>query len=493
MGGETTVFGSPAVSRNIVLLTSSLCALIGISFSPGLLTAQDQEPFDQLTIVVPAVEGGGWDLTARDVKKTLEEEGLAQNIQIIRSPGAGGLIGLAQFVAGRRGDGSALLISGMFTVGAETPNRAIVSLIDATPIARLTETGAVIVVPSISTIQSIEELIVMFESNPDRLVWSGGSLGGPDQMVLRGLADALGVDPGRIHYQAYPGGTDVGASLVAGHANVGISDFSELEALIDAGHLRALALSSEHRLPDVPIPTLKEVGIDITLGNWRGIFAPPGISASQKQRLVAMFDRLSASPVWQRALAQHYWSDAYLSGDHFESFVRSQYNLARVLPELRALPTDINRSYIFRVIWRRYAWLVILLAFVLTLAGIALWQRTGTQRKVADLAATVEIMSGDAEAQSVKLLEALQGRMQNIQDDFEKWGLSTAEQEIALLLLKGLRLQEIADIRNTSERTVRQQASSIYRKGRLESRTDLSAYFIEDLMNPMVDASQTGD
>lgn len=481
------------MSQNILLLISSLCTLTSISFWPGLLTAQAQEPFDRLTIVVPAVEGGGWDLTARDVKKTLEEEGLARNIQIMRSPGAGGLIGLAQFVEGRRGNGSALLISGMFTVGAEFPNRAIVSLLDATPIARLTETGAVIVVPSISTIQSIEELIVVFESNPGLLVWSGGSLGGPDQMVLRSLADALGVDPGRIHYQAYPGGTDVGASLVAGNANVGISDFSELEALIDAGHLRALALSSEHRLPNTPIPTLKEVGIDIALGNWRGVFAPPGISASQRQRLVAMFDTLSESPVWQRALAQHYWTDSYLSGDQFESFVRSQYKLARVLPELVAKPPDVDGSYIFRVIWRRYAWLVILLVMVLTLAGIALWQRHRTERRVAQLAATLEIMSGDAEVQTAKLHEALQGRMQHIQDDFDKWGLSAAEQEIALLLLKGLRLQEIADFRKTSERTVRQQAQSIYRKGKLESRTELSAYFIEDFINPMEDATQAKD
>ncbi|MCY3987364.1 MAG: tripartite tricarboxylate transporter substrate binding protein, partial [Gammaproteobacteria bacterium] len=76
---------------------------------------------------MPAVPGGGWDLTAQAVRDTLEEEGLARSINISHSPGAGGLIGLAQFVEGRRGDGATILIGGLFTVGAEMPNRASVS------------------------------------------------------------------------------------------------------------------------------------------------------------------------------------------------------------------------------------------------------------------------------------------------------------------------------------------------------------------------------
>lgn len=80
-----------------------------------------------------------------------------------------------------------------------------------------------------------------------------------------------------------------------------------------------------------------------------------------------------------------------------------------------------------------------------------------------------------------------------IEQQFERWGLSTAEKEIALLLLKGLEHKEIAELRNVSETTVRQQARSVYRKGGLSGRHDLAAFFLEDLLAPRsastVDAS----
>lgn len=71
-----------------------------------------------------------------------------------------------------------------------------------------------------------------------------------------------------------------------------------------------------------------------------------------------------------------------------------------------------------------------------------------------------------------------------IEQQFERWGLSAAEKEIALLLLKGLEHKEIAGLRNVSETTVRQQARSVYRKGGLSGRHDLAAFFLEDLLAP---------
>lgn len=71
-----------------------------------------------------------------------------------------------------------------------------------------------------------------------------------------------------------------------------------------------------------------------------------------------------------------------------------------------------------------------------------------------------------------------------IEEQFERWALSAAEKEIALLLLKGLEHKEIAQLRNVSETTVRQQARCVYRKGGLSGRHDLAAFFLEDLLAP---------
>lgn len=80
--------------------------------------------------------------------------------------------------------------------------------------------------------------------------------------------------------------------------------------------------------------------------------------------------------------------------------------------------------------------------------------------------------------------DLISGLSAAIDDQLQRWGLSEAEKEIALLLLKGLSHKEIAEIREVSEATVRQQAGAIYRKAGLSGRRDLAAFFLEDLLGP---------
>lgn len=80
--------------------------------------------------------------------------------------------------------------------------------------------------------------------------------------------------------------------------------------------------------------------------------------------------------------------------------------------------------------------------------------------------------------------DVLRGLGAAIASQFERWGLSSAEREVALLLLKGLAHKEIAEVRGTSEKTARQQALSVYRKAGLAGRAELSAFFLEDLLLP---------
>ncbi len=78
--------------------------------------------------------------------------------------------------------------------------------------------------------------------------------------------------------------------------------------------------------------------------------------------------------------------------------------------------------------------------------------------------------------------QLLKGLSEAIDKQLSAWSLSPSEKDIALLLLKGLSLKEIADIREVSERTVRQQSTSIYQKSNLSGRAELSAFFLEDLL-----------
>ena len=72
--------------------------------------------------------------------------------------------------------------------------------------------------------------------------------------------------------------------------------------------------------------------------------------------------------------------------------------------------------------------------------------------------------------------------LQVMQEQFSKWSLTASECEVALLLIKGLSMKEVAEVRNVKEKTVRGQATTIYAKSNCAGRHELAAYFIEDLM-----------
>jgi DNA-binding CsgD family transcriptional regulator len=86
---------------------------------------------------------------------------------------------------------------------------------------------------------------------------------------------------------------------------------------------------------------------------------------------------------------------------------------------------------------------------------------------------------------------SLEGLSEAIESQLNVWTLTSSEKEIAFLLLKGLSLREIATIRRTSEKTVRTQATCIYSKGGFGGRSELSAFFLEDLLPPMVTELKT--
>jgi DNA-binding CsgD family transcriptional regulator len=129
-----------------------------------------------------------------------------------------------------------------------------------------------------------------------------------------------------------------------------------------------------------------------------------------------------------------------------------------------------------------------MLVFVFALGGIALhgWQLASARSKSERLDRELAATRAEAQRWSQEAKDVLKGLGAAIDRQFDKWGLTPAERDIALLQLKGLRHKEIAELRKTSERTVRQQALAIYRKAGLGGRTDLSAFFLEDLLLPNV-------
>ncbi|BBE70696.1 Bug family tripartite tricarboxylate transporter substrate binding protein [Oharaeibacter diazotrophicus] len=270
-------------------------------------------------IMAPAAPGGGWDQTARTMQTALQDEAIASSVQVTNVPGAGGTIGLAQFVNQASGDPSSLIVGGYVMVGAILTNASPVTLDNVTPIARLTGETEAIVVPAASDIKSMDDLVAKLKADPGAVSWAGGSAGGTDHIAAGLIAKAIGVDPTKINYIAYSGGGEALAAILGAQVTVGISGYGEFASQIEAGQLRLLAVTGDQRVPGTDAPTLKEAGVDVVLQNWRMVAAAPGITDEQKAAITADIEKMVKSKTWQDALAAKGWTDTYLAGDAFKT------------------------------------------------------------------------------------------------------------------------------------------------------------------------------
>jgi putative tricarboxylic transport membrane protein len=429
------------------------------------------------------------------MQRVLVQSGLVGAVDVRNSPGAGGAIGLAQFLSSERGHGDALLVGGLVMVSALRTHRAALSLDDTTPIARLTSEYEVIAVSAGSELAGLDDLVQALRIQPGAVSWGGGSGGGADQLVVSALARAIGVDPVRMVYVPFAGGGEAAEALLNHEVTVGVGGYAEFAPHMDAGRLHGLGISSEARLPGLAIPTMREQGVDITMVNWRGVFAPPGLTEEQRALLSAGVAAMVRTPAWREALAQHRWTDLYLAGPGFAHFVETERIRAASLPDPRGMqpakkPATVWTSEMRILRNRRVLASLVGLAALAALAFVVRQRATGRRREE-ELFRNLKAAREDASLRGAEAESLLRGLSEQIDRQFARWGLTAAEREIALLMLKGLRHKEIASVRETSERTVRQQALTIYKKAGLDGRTDLAAFFLEDLLQPAGPAGLT--
>ena len=197
--------------------------------------------------MAPAAPGGGWDQTARSMQTALQDEGISGSVQVTNVPGAGGTIGLAQFVNQANGDPSQLIVGGYVMVGAILTNASPVTLDQVTPIARLTGEYEAIVVPAASDIKDMAGLVAKLKADPGSVSWGGGSAGGTDHITAGLIAKAVGVDPTKVNYIAFSGGGEALAAILGGQVTVGISGYGEFASQIQAGELRLIGISSDEQ------------------------------------------------------------------------------------------------------------------------------------------------------------------------------------------------------------------------------------------------------
>lgn len=303
-------------------------ALANAAASGGEATARTK-----LTLMAPASAGGGWDSFAREGQNAMRENGIALNVQVVNVPGAGGTIGLNQFTTlGARGD--MLIATGAVMLGAIELADSGATLDDVVPIARVADDYGVLVVDADSEIETLDDFLTLFAEDPGGTSIAGGSLGSNDHLMAGLVAREIGVDPSTINYIPYAGGgSEVVQSIFSGTVTAGLPGYNEVSDQIEAGNLRALAVTSPERLDGVDVPTFIEQGVDATIANWRGYLATAGITDEQREEYVQIIEEMRETPEWQDALERNRWTDNLMTGDEFEQYLVEQTEVTRQLVE----------------------------------------------------------------------------------------------------------------------------------------------------------------
>jgi putative tricarboxylic transport membrane protein len=290
-----------------------------------------------IKMMIPANPGGGWDGTGRAFGKAMLDAKAADNVQFDNKGGAAGVIGLAQFVNSAKGDPNALIVMGAVMLGGIITGKPQVSLDKATPIARLTSEYNVFVVPAASPIKTMKEVVDQLIKDPGSVKWGGGSRGTTEHICASMLATKVGVDPKKVNYVAFRGGGEATAAILGGNVTVGGGGYSEMAEYITAGKMRPIGVTSDKRLPGINVPTLKEMGYDVVLGNWRGLYGGPGITPEQRAALTEMVVKATKSKSWTESLEKNAWTPALLTGKAFDDFVDAEFSNLRGIMHLAGM------------------------------------------------------------------------------------------------------------------------------------------------------------
>ena len=279
----------------------------------------------QVSVMLPANPGGGWDGTGRQSMAAMNKAGIyTGTVNYSNRGGAGGTIGLAEFKNKADGKPDELAIFGAITVGSITMNNSPIKLEDFKPLARLTAEFLGLAVRPDSPYQNLSDFAAALKENPGAVPVGGGSAGGVDHVALALLAKESGADSGKINYIPQAGGTETITAIVNGTLAAGISGISEFQQFADMGRVKILGITSAERMEGLDIPTFKEQGFDIELANWRGVLGSPNMPEDNYREWISRFEQLNDSDEWKETMETQGWEPFFLTGEEFGEFIQAE-------------------------------------------------------------------------------------------------------------------------------------------------------------------------
>jgi len=281
---------------------------------------------EKVHFLIPGGAGGGWDGTARGVGKALVDSGILKHASFENMSGGGGGKALNHLISTARRQHGTMMVNSTPIIIRSLQGVFPQSFRDTTPLAAVIADYAAFVVPQKSKYQNWKEVIADFEKDPAAVKIAGGSVkGSMDHLVPAMAVEAAGGDPLKLVYVPYDAGGKAMAGLLAGDTQVLSTGFSEALGLARQGEVRILAVTSDERLPQAAdVPTLIELGYDVSFANWRGFFGAPKLPAEKADGYRNMLSKMYETKEWEEIRTNRGWQNLFKPGDEFVKFLENQ-------------------------------------------------------------------------------------------------------------------------------------------------------------------------
>ncbi|WP_428927848.1 Bug family tripartite tricarboxylate transporter substrate binding protein [Marinibacterium sp. SX1] len=304
--------------------TATRGALAAVVLSLSAFAASAQENPE---CIAPANPGGGWDFTCRQVGKSLQDLGLIEKtMQVVNLAGGGGGVAFAE-VVNKRNDSNDLIVAASSATATRLAQGAYPgnTMDQVRWLASIGADYGVIAVAADSEIETLPQLLDAIKEDPRSTSVAGGSaVGGWDHLKVLIAANAYGIEDVRaVKYIAFDGGGEAVTQLLAGSVQAFTGDISEAKGFVDSGDIKVIAVLAPERLEGefADFPTAKEQGIDAIGANWRGFYAPGGMTDEAYDAWVSKVGDLYASDEWKEVMAANGLAPLDLQGADFQKFV----------------------------------------------------------------------------------------------------------------------------------------------------------------------------
>ncbi len=319
--------------KRVLLFVVVLLSLVLSACGGAPASSYPEQPIE---IIAPANPGGGWDTLARTIQVSLETEKMvSQPLSVTNKPGGGGGVGLAYMAAQKGTDYTLVVYSPPLVINNINGTFEGKSYKDLTPLAKLITDYQIIVVKADSPYQTLEDLLNAMRADPKAIKFAGvSSPGSMDHVAFAKIAKAAGIDPKQLEYIAFAGGGEATTALLGGNVTFLSTGIGESVAQLEAGTIRALAITAPERLTSdllKDVPTVKESGYDVTYEIWRGVFGPADLSPEAKAYWEATLKKMVESPTWKAQLEKLNWRDAYSPSEEFTTFLGQETETYRAL------------------------------------------------------------------------------------------------------------------------------------------------------------------